>query len=104
MKSLRNYLTKARSDLVCLRMIHCMSNQFSELKAILHTASKSSSTSGPSSRHNEVEASSSGSEYSFTDPDFTFPVANSTSAGSSLLIANSFQLVVQDISSGDVSG
>ncbi|KAF4358122.1 hypothetical protein F8388_009405 [Cannabis sativa] len=79
------------------RMIRSMSNQFSELKSILRTASKSCSNSGLTIRHNEVEASSSSSEYSFIDPDFTFPVTSSTS------IPNSGQLFVQDISS-DVSG
>ncbi|PON62582.1 Myosin, partial [Parasponia andersonii] len=86
------------------RMIHCVSSQFSELKLILHTASKSSSISELAARHNEVEvASSSSSEYTFIDPDFTFPVPTSTSPGSST-IPNSFQLVIQDISSGDDSG
>ncbi|KAM6592253.1 hypothetical protein CsatA_014858 [Cannabis sativa] len=79
------------------RMIRSMSNQFSELKSILRTASKSCSNSGLTIRHNEVEASSSSSEYSFIDPDFTFPVTSSTS------VPNSGQLFVQDISS-DVSG
>ncbi|XP_062073083.1 myosin-9 [Humulus lupulus] len=79
------------------RMIRCMSNQFSELKSILSTSSKLSLTSGLAVRHNEVEASSSSSEYSFIDPDFTFPMTSSTS------VPNSAQLFVQDISS-DVSG
>ncbi|EXC31921.1 Myosin-J heavy chain [Morus notabilis] len=85
------------------RMIHFMSSQFSELKMILHTASKSSSASEQAASHKEVEDTSSSSEYSFTDSDFTFSIPYQTSAGSSP-IQNSFHLAVQDISLGDVSG
>ncbi|GMN48941.1 hypothetical protein TIFTF001_018110 [Ficus carica] len=94
-----------RYDLVRLRMIYCMSSQFSELKMILHTASKSSSVSGSGVSVKEVEATSSSSENSLTNSDFTFSIpARPASAGFSSRNQNSFHLAVQDISLGDVSG
>ncbi|XP_021814771.1 myosin-9 isoform X4 [Prunus avium] len=87
------------------RMIYCMSNQVSELKTILSTASKSSSTTaGPFVRHEGFDSISSNSECSSTDSDFTFPAPTPTSANFSSPCTNSLKLVVQDISAGDVSG
>ncbi|ONH93354.1 hypothetical protein PRUPE_8G228100 [Prunus persica] len=87
------------------RMIYCMSNQVSELKTILSTASKSSSTTaGPFVRHEGSDSISSNSECSSTDSDFTFPAPTPTSANFSPPCTNSLKLIVQDISAGDVSG
>ncbi|CAB4321869.1 unnamed protein product [Prunus armeniaca] len=87
------------------RMIYCMSNQVSELKTILSTASKSSSTTaGPFVRHEWFDSISSNSECSSTDSDFTFPAPTPTSANFSPPCTNSLKLIVQDISAGDVSG
>ncbi|KAK9282242.1 hypothetical protein L1049_005156 [Liquidambar formosana] len=55
------------------RMIHCMSNQFSELKMILCTSSDLSSTSGPIAKDDRVDANSASSDATSIDPDFTFP-------------------------------
>ncbi|ONH93353.1 hypothetical protein PRUPE_8G228100 [Prunus persica] len=86
------------------RMIYCMSNQVSELKTILSTASKSSSTTaGPFVRHEGSDSISSNSECSSTDSDFTFPAPTPTSANFSPPCTNSLKLIVQDISAGDVS-
>ncbi|PQQ17787.1 hypothetical protein Pyn_19961 [Prunus yedoensis var. nudiflora] len=72
------------------RMIYCMSNQVSELKTILSTASKSSSTTaGPFVRHEGFDSISSNSECSSTDSDFTFPAPTPTSANFSSPCTNS---------------
>ncbi|XP_050366725.1 myosin-16 isoform X2 [Argentina anserina] len=86
------------------RMIFCMSNQVSELKTILCTASKSSSAFGPLVRHQGVDSISSNSECSSTDSDFTFPAPVSTSTDLSSPGPDSVPLVVQDISAEEVSG
>ncbi|KAB2636686.1 myosin-9-like [Pyrus ussuriensis x Pyrus communis] len=87
------------------RMIYCMSNQVSELKTILSTASKSSSTtSGPFVRHEGFDSISSNSDYSSTDSDFTFPAPATSSANFSSTGPSSIQLIVQDVSGGEVSG
>ncbi|TQE13750.1 hypothetical protein C1H46_000757 [Malus baccata] len=87
------------------RMIYCMSNQVSELKTILSTASKSSSTtSGPLVRHEGFDSISSNSDYSSTDSDFTFPAPATSSANFSSTGPSSIQLIVQDVSGGEVSG
>ncbi|KAM1107347.1 hypothetical protein EV1_004076 [Malus domestica] len=87
------------------RMIYCMSNQVSELKTILSTASKSSSTtSGPFVRHEGFDSISSNSECSSADSDFTFPAPATSSANLSSLGPNSIQLIVQDVSGIEVSG
>lgn len=103
-KLLINHMTNTKYDLVCFRMIYCMSNQVSELKTILCTASKSSSAFGPLVRHEGVDSISSNSECSSTDSDFTFPAPVSTSANFSSPGSNSPQLIVQDVSAGEVSG
>ncbi|KAM1570693.1 hypothetical protein ACFXTH_035800 [Malus domestica] len=87
------------------RMIYCMSNQVSELKTILSTASKSSSTtSGPLVRHEGFDSISSNSDYSSTDSDFTFPAPATSSVNFSSTGPSSIQLIVQDVSGGEVSG
>ncbi|KAM5563548.1 myosin-16 [Rosa sericea] len=86
------------------RMIYCMSNQVSELKTILCTASKSSSASGPLVRHEGVDSISSNSECSSTDSEFAFPAPVSTSTDISSPGPNSVPLIVQDVSAEEVSG
>lgn len=79
-----------------------MSDQFSELKTILHTSSHSTSCSRPIIREDPVECTSSNSDVSSTDSDFSFPVPAHTPATVSPH-SNSFQLVVQDLSA-EMSG
>lgn len=97
-------MTNTKYDLVCFRMIYGMSNQVSELKTILCTASKSTSALGPLVRHEGVDSISSNSECSSCDSDFTFPAPVSTSTNLSSPGPSSVPLVVQDVSAGDVSG
>ncbi|KAH1227436.1 Myosin-11 [Glycine max] len=90
-----------RSELVCIRMISSMSSQVAELKAILSTSSRLSSTFRPIAR---VDIASSNSDTSSTDSDFTFPAPVSNTELLSSPESNSFQLVVQDVTAGDGSG
>ncbi|RHN80083.1 putative myosin ATPase [Medicago truncatula] len=78
------------------RMISSMSSQVAELKTILSTSSRLSSTFRPIAR---VDVASSNSDSSSTDSDFTFPapVANSEALSST-------QLVVQDVTAAEGSG
>ncbi|KAI8523006.1 hypothetical protein RHMOL_Rhmol13G0041100 [Rhododendron molle] len=86
------------------RMIYCMSDQISELKMILSTSSTSSSTSGFIATDVRIDALSASSDTSSTDSDFTFPAPASTPANFSFLHSNAFQLIVQDLSTAEVSG
>lgn len=95
------YLINARSELVCIRMISSMSSQVAELKTILSTSSRLSSTFRPIAR---VDIASSNSDTSSTDSDFTFPAPVSNTEPLSSPESNSFQLVVQDVTAGDGSG
>lgn len=95
------YLINARSELVCIRMISSMSSQVAELKTILSTSSRLSSTFRPIAR---VDVASSNSDSSSTDSDFTFPAPVSNPEPVSSADSNSFQLVVQDITAGEESG
>ncbi|KAL5149212.1 Myosin-11 [Glycine soja] len=90
-----------RSKLVCIRMISSMSSQVAELKTILSTSSRLSSTFRPIAR---VDIASSNSDTSSTDSDFTFPAPVSNTEPLSSPESNSFQLVVQDVTAGDGSG
>ncbi|KAL5136718.1 Myosin-11 [Glycine soja] len=83
------------------RMISSMSSQVAELKAILSTSSRLSSTFRPIAR---VDIASSNSDTSSTDSDFTFPAPVSNTELLSSPESNSFQLVVQDVTAGDGSG
>nr|KYP51170.1 Myosin-Vb [Cajanus cajan] len=85
---------------VCIRMISSMSTQVAELKMILSTSSRLSSTFRPIAR---VDIASSNSDTSSTDSDFTFPATASNEAPSSPE-PNSFKLVVQDVTAVDGSG
>ncbi|KAL5538691.1 hypothetical protein UlMin_045979 [Ulmus minor] len=83
------------------RMIYCMSNQVSDMKMMLHTASESSSTSEPAVGEIRVEViTSSNSEHSSTNSDFTFAFPAPTSAD----CLDSPQFTDHDISSGANSG
>ncbi|XP_020231511.1 myosin-9 isoform X2 [Cajanus cajan] len=82
------------------RMISSMSTQVAELKMILSTSSRLSSTFRPIAR---VDIASSNSDTSSTDSDFTFPATASNEAPSSPE-PNSFKLVVQDVTAVDGSG
>ncbi|KHN03859.1 Myosin-J heavy chain [Glycine soja] len=82
-------------------MISSMSSQVAELKAILSTSSRLSSTFRPIAR---VDIASSNSDTSSTDSDFTFPAPVSNTELLSSPESNSFQLVVQDVTAGDGSG
>lgn len=94
------YLINTRSDLVCLRMISSMSTQVAELKMILCTSSRLSSTFRPIAR---VDVASSNSDTSSTDSDYSYPPA-SIAATLPNAKPNSFQLVVKDASAVDASG
>ncbi|XP_058770978.1 myosin-9-like isoform X1 [Vicia villosa] len=83
------------------RMISSMSSQVAELKTILSTSSRLSSTFRPIAR---VDVASSNSDTSSTDSDFTFPAPVSNPEPVSSADSNSFQLVVQDITAGEESG
>ncbi|XAR61129.1 Myosin ATPase [Bertholletia excelsa] len=86
------------------RMIHCMSDQVSELKMILSASSNSSSTSGFIARDDRLDALSASSDTTSTDSDFTFPAPASTPANFPSLHRNTFQLIVQDLSAAEASG
>ncbi|XP_027368060.1 myosin-9 [Abrus precatorius] len=83
------------------RMISSMSSQVAELKMILSTSSRLSSTFRPIAR---VDVASSNSDTSSTDSDFTFPAPVSNPEAFSSPKPNPIQLVVQDITAGDGSG
>ncbi|RDY10834.1 Myosin-11, partial [Mucuna pruriens] len=80
------------------RMISSMSSQVAELKTILSTSSRLSSTFRPIAR---VDVASSNSDSSSTDSDFTFPAPASNPEAASSPETNSFQLVVQDVTAVD---
>ncbi|KAK7277524.1 hypothetical protein RJT34_22538 [Clitoria ternatea] len=83
------------------RMISSMSSQVSELKTILSTSSRLSSTFRPIAR---VDVASSNSDTSSTDSDFTFPAPTSNLEAMSTPKPKSLQLVVQDVTIADGSG
>lgn len=76
-------MTNTGYDLVCLRMIYSISDQFSELKVILKSSSNSSSTSRVLARDSHGDATTS-ANYSSPDP--------------------AFQLIVQDLSAAEIAG
>lgn len=82
------------------RMISSMSSQVAELKTILSTSSRLSSTFRPIAR---VDVASSNSDTSSTDSDFTFPAPVSNPEPQQEE-SNSSRLVVQDVTAGDGSG
>ncbi|KAK2970160.1 hypothetical protein RJ640_019628, partial [Escallonia rubra] len=99
---LQEYLN--RYDLVCLRMIYSMSDQFSELKTILSASSNSSLTSRLIARDGRGDATSTSSDTTSTDSDFSFPAPASTPATFSSLDPGAFKLIIQDLSAAENSG
>ncbi|PNX74202.1 hypothetical protein L195_g030118 [Trifolium pratense] len=79
-------------------MISSMSNQVTELKTILSTSSRLSSTFRPIAR---VDVASSNSDTSSTDSDFTFPASVTNPEA---LSSAEPKLVVQDITVAEGSG
>ncbi|KAL5796564.1 hypothetical protein ACOSQ2_001384 [Xanthoceras sorbifolium] len=82
------------------RLLYCMSEQFSQLKMILRS-SNSTSTSGPIVREEQIDTSDN-SDASSSDSDFTFPAPAPTTSSFSSFKANSFQLIVQDLSATEI--
>lgn len=82
-------------------MISSMSSQVAELKMILSTSSRLSSTFRPIAR---VDVASSNSDSSSTDSDFTFPAPASNPEAVSSSKPKPYQLVVQDVTAADGSG
>ncbi|KAK2455375.1 Myosin family protein with Dil domain-containing protein [Trifolium repens] len=80
------------------RMISSMSSQVAELKTILSTSSRLSSTFRPIAR---VDVASSNSDTSSTDSDFTFPASVTNPEA---LSSAEPKLVVQDITAAEGSG
>ncbi|XP_058008760.1 myosin-11 isoform X2 [Hevea brasiliensis] len=94
-----------RLDLVWLRMLCSMSDQFADLKMILHTSSNSTSTSGTIATDVRVDFASDNSDASSNDSDFSFPAPVLSSASDDLSSQNNnFQLIVQDLSTTEISG
>ncbi|XP_054802473.1 myosin-9 [Prosopis cineraria] len=83
------------------RMISSMSSQVAELKLILNTSSRLSSTFRPIAR---VDAASSNSDTSSTDSDFTVSAPASNATNPSNTQPSSIQLVVQGVTAADGSG
>ncbi|XP_047339583.1 myosin-9-like [Impatiens glandulifera] len=86
------------------RVIYCMSDQLSELKIILSTSSNLSSTSGLIARNDRINMSTASSDTTSTDSDFTFPTPAPTPANFSSLNPDAFQMIVQDLSTPEISG
>ncbi|KAH0664455.1 hypothetical protein KY285_029466 [Solanum tuberosum] len=86
------------------RMIYSISDQFSELKMILHPSSGQSSASGLISRGYPDDATSASADATCTNSDFTFPAPGSTPTQFSSPDSHAFQLIVQDLAAADISG
>ncbi|KAL0561502.1 hypothetical protein IC582_001932 [Cucumis melo] len=82
------------------RMIHCMSNQISEMKMIVGT----SSSDAFNSFSNEVSTDATSSCSDSSSEDFTFPVPSPSVPTFSSFGTNTFQLIVQDISAAEIPG
>jgi len=81
-----------------------MSDQFSELKQILHASSNLSFTSEQTIRDARVDGFSISSDGSSSDSDVALPVSTATQANVSLLNPDVLQRIVQDISHADTTG
>ncbi|KAF3634273.1 hypothetical protein FXO38_25201 [Capsicum annuum] len=84
-------------------MIYSISDQFSELKMILHPSSSQNSASGLISRGYPDDATSASADATSTNSDFTFPVPGSAPAQFSSPDPRAFQLIVQDLAAGEIS-
>lgn len=97
-------MTNTSYDLVCLRMIYSISDQFSELKKILRPSSSQSSASGLISRGYPDDATSASADAASADSDFTFQAPGSTPPHLSSPDPHAFQLIVQDLAAAEISG
>ncbi|KAG6783833.1 hypothetical protein POTOM_009509 [Populus tomentosa] len=86
------------------KMLYSMSDQFAELKMILYASSNSNSTSLPVKIDVQADVAPDNSDASSSDSDFTFPVPALTSIDFSSPDPNAFQLIVQDLSTTEISG
>lgn len=86
------------------KMLYSMSDQFAELKMILYASSNSNSTSLPVKIDVQADVAPDNSDASSSDSDFTFPVPALTSVDFSSPDPNAFQLIVQDLSTTEISG
>nr|XP_034915316.1 myosin-9 isoform X3 [Populus alba] len=86
------------------KMLYSMSDQFAELKMILYASSNSNSTSLPIKIDVQADVAPDNSDASSSDSDFTFPVPALTSVDFSSPDPNAFQLIVQDLSTTEISG
>lgn len=99
------FLANTRSDLVCLRLLYSMSEQFSQLKMILHS-SNSTVTAGPVVREEQIDTSDN-SDASSSDSDFTFPSPSPSpvpppAANNFSPLKPQIQLMVQDLSATEI--
>ena len=81
-----------------------MSDQFAELKMILYASSNSNSTSVPIKTDVQTDVASNNSDASSSDSDFTFQAPALTAVDFSSPDPNAFQLIVQDLSTTEISG
>ncbi|XP_052306725.1 myosin-9 isoform X5 [Populus trichocarpa] len=86
------------------KMLYSMSDQFAELKMILYASSNSNSTSLPVKIDVQADVAPNNSDASSSDSDFTFPVPALASVDFSSPDPNAFQLIVQDLSTTEISG
>ncbi|KAJ7006056.1 myosin-9 isoform X1 [Populus alba x Populus x berolinensis] len=86
------------------KMLYSMSDQFAELKMILYASSNSNSTSLPIKIDVQADVAPDNSDASSSDSDFTFPVPALASVDFSSPDPNAFQLIVQDLSTTEISG
>ncbi|XP_025013441.2 myosin-9 isoform X4 [Ricinus communis] len=87
------------------RMLYSMSDQFAELKMMLHTSSNSTSTSRPIAPNVKVDVASDISDASSSDTDFSFPAPALSPASDNFSSPNdnTCPLAVEDISTTEVS-
>lgn len=86
------------------KILYSMSDQFAELKMILYASSNSNSTSLPVKSDVQADVAPNNSDASSSDSDFTFPVPALASVDFSSPDPNAFQLIVQDLSTTEISG
>ena len=98
------HLTNNRCDLACLRMLLCMSNQFSELKMVLHASSNLCFPSEDTVRDTRHGVFSSFSEDSSSASDSTSRAPASSPGNLSFLNRTNFQSIVQELSHAGTSG
>ncbi|KAH9602784.1 hypothetical protein KSS87_023071, partial [Heliosperma pusillum] len=84
------------------RMMSCMSDQFSELKTILHASNSGSSVHTVRDARTDVFSSS--SDDSSSASEITFAGPSSTRTNFSFLNPDALQLIIQDLTHADVTG